>query len=213
MFMVEEQELFRGGLRTVFENAGLSIVGEYRSAAAALEDQENTEEPQPGTVVLCSLTLDGWRELVHRMLLRAPGCPILGVVDAITEEVVMEAMMHGIQSCIDRTLPADQWVERIRNVYDGKISAAQTVVSHPGTARRALMILSEPLDPTGLNPMAPVLSHRERLVLENVAEGVSLDMAAERMGTQEQALHETLESACRKLVERHRLSGVLEQLR
>ena len=211
--VVEEQELFRGGLRTVLEDAGFTVVGEHSSAAAALEKVDQQGGWEPGTVVLCSLTLAGWQELVHHLLLQAPGCPILGVVDEVTEEVAIEALSNGVLGCVDRTLPPEQWIESIRAVRQGKLSPVQTVVRYPGAARHALMVLSQPPDPTGLHPLAPVLGHRERLALGSISEGIPLEVLVERMGVPEQAVHEVLESACRKLVARHRLSGILERVR
>ena len=75
VMLVEEGELFRRGLRTLIEGAGLAVVGEYSSAATVLND---ATELEPRTVVLCSLTQPGWQELVRRLLLRSPDCPILG---------------------------------------------------------------------------------------------------------------------------------------
>ena len=213
MVVVEEQELFRGGLHTVLEGAGFTVVGEYSSAAAALEKVKQGGEWEPGTVVLCSLTLAEWQELVHHLLLQAPGCPIVGIVDEVTEEVAIEALSNGILGCVDRILPPEKWIESIQEVRQGKLSPVQMVVHYPGAARHALMVLSQPTDPTGLHPLAPVLGHRERLALGSISEGVPLEVLVERMGVPEQAVHEVLESACRKLVARHRLLGILDRVR
>ncbi len=211
--VVEEQELFRGGLRTALEGAGLTLIGEYSSPAAALEDERKVGELEPGTVILCSLTLGEWHELVRRLLLQSPGCPILGIVDEVTEEVAIEALSNGILGCMDRTLPPEKWVESVREAHGGKLSPVRTVVLYPGAARHALMLLSRAPDPAGLRPLAPVLGHRERLALAEVSEGVSLDMIVERMGVPKQALNEVLESACRKLVARYRLLEILDRVR
>lgn len=213
VMVVEEQELFRKGLRTALERGGLTVVAEYDSTAAVLESEAKEEELGPGTVVLCSLTLEDWQMLAHHLHLRAPACPVLGMVNQVTDKVAMSALSSGILGFIDRALPLAEWVERIRDVHAGKVSPALMLLQYPATARLALMLLSQPLPPPGLNPLAPVLGHRERLILGNVSEQVPVDVMAQQMGVSEQAVHWVLDSTCHKLVARQRLSGTLEQLR
>ncbi len=211
--VVEEQELFRQGLRTALEDGGLTIVADYDSTAAVLEAEAKEEELEQETVVLCSLTLDGWQRLVRHLLRQTPARPILGVVDQVTDEVAMSALSSGILGFMERTLPQEKWVERIRDVRAGKVSPARMLLQYPATARLILMLLSQPLAPTGLNPLAPVLGHRERMALGSISEEVPVDVMAQRMGVSEQSVHGVLESACHKLVARQQLSGALEQLR
>ena len=211
--LVEEQELFRQGLRTMLTGAGLEVTAEYSSAAAVLPEEGGAQDLEPGTVVFCSLTMPGWQELIGRLLMRLPDCPILGVVDAVTEKVAIEALSHGVLDCLDRTLPLDQWVSSVLEVRAGQISPVQTMVRYPGVARQALMLLSQPPEPAGLQALAPVLSYRERLVLGNLSEGVALEAIGDRMGASEEDVREILKSVCRKLVARHRLVGIWDQVR
>ena len=90
--LVEEQEIFRGGLRTVFESAGLTVALEYSSAHAALENLDAFQELDPRTVVLCSLSLVGWQELVRQLLLQSPDRPILSIVNEVTEEAAVDSL-------------------------------------------------------------------------------------------------------------------------
>ena len=213
MVLIEEQKLFRQGLRSILEGARLTVAGEYGSAAAALEMVGKKEALEPGTVVLCSQTLAGWADLVRRLLLQVPDCPIVGVVDEITEPVVIEAISEGLLSCIDRTVPPEKWIETVQEASDGRLSPVATMVQYPGAARHALMLLSQPLGPDGLQPLGPELGHRERMALSNVSEGVTLEEIVERMGMPEEDLQELLRSTCRKLVARHRLLLTLAQVR
>jgi len=64
-----------------------------------------------------------------------------------------------------------------------------------------------------MQPLAPNLNHRERLALASLSEGVPMDEIVERMGVSEQDLQGMLESTCRKLAARHRLSGTLNRIR
>ncbi|MEE9198658.1 MAG: hypothetical protein V3U26_02550 [Dehalococcoidia bacterium] len=213
VLLVDEQELFRQGLRIALEEAGLTIVGEYSSASAVLGQEGKKGELEPGTVVLCSLTLPGWEELVRRLLLRAPDCAILGVVDQVMEAVAIQSLGSGVLACMERTLPPEEWVESIREVHAGTFSPVKNIIRYPEVARHALMLLSQLPDPIGLQPLAPVLIDRERLALGNISEGVPMDVIVEQMGVPEQTLREVVESAFRKLVARNRLFETLERVR
>ncbi len=94
--MVEEQGLFRSGLRTVLEGAGYAVSREYGTASAALDDEEGLGELEPDTVVLCSMTVEGWEAMVHRLLLQTPELRVVGVVDEVGERSAIEALSHGL---------------------------------------------------------------------------------------------------------------------
>ncbi len=211
--LVEEQAIFRSGLRAVLEGEGFEVVGEYSSPEAALGEEDVLGELEPQTVVLCSLTAEGWEEMAHRLLLQSPDLRIVGVVDAVGEQDAIEALSHGLVACVDRTLTPDQWVDRVTDAQEGRLSASRTMMLYRGAARYALVTLSEPPKARGLEALMPVLSQRERLALANVSEGVPLETIEERMGVSERGLHEVLESACRKLVVRARLEGVVKRAR
>ena len=210
--VVEEQGLFRGGLRTVLEGGGFRLAGEYEGPEAALAD-ESVGELEPGTVVLCSMSVGGWEEMAHRMALQTPESRIVGVVDEVDDGTAMEALSAGMVGCLSRSLSPDEWVERVREAHAGTLSASRTVTRYVGTARQILVSLSQTAEPRGLATLSPQLGHRERLALAGVSEGVSAETIGERMGVTEGGVYEVLESACRKLVVRRRLEGVLERVR
>ncbi|MFQ5880325.1 MAG: hypothetical protein ACE5IZ_09160 [Dehalococcoidia bacterium] len=211
--VIEEHGLFRGGLRTVLEGGGLRLVGEYSSPEAALHDEANLGELEPQTVVLCSRSAEGWRPLAHRLVLQTPECRLVGVADEVTDAAAVEALSHGMVGCVSRSLPPQEWVDTVREAYEGTLSPSRTMTRYQGVARHALVTLSRAPQPEGMAPLAPTLGHRERLALANLSEGVPLETIGERMGLEHQGVHDVLESACRKLVARHRLEGVLERLR
>ena len=211
--LVEEQAIFRSGLRAVLEGEGFEVVGEYSSPDAALSEEDVLGGLEPQTVVLCSLSAEGWEEMAHRLLLQSPDLRIVGVVDAVGERAAIEALSHGLVACVDRTLTPDQWVDRVTEAQEGRLSASRTMMLYRGAARYALVTLSEPPKRRGLEALMPVLSQRERVALANVSEGVPLESIEERMGVSERGIHEVLESACRKLVVRERLEGVVKRAR
>ncbi len=114
---------------------------------------------------------------------------------------------------MERTLPLEQWVQTIRQAHEGTLALRDMVLSNPAVARYVLTTLSQPATPPGLGRLAPVLAHRERLALGSVADGVPLTQAGRQLDIPEQALNDVLESACRKLVARHRLSAILQKVR
>ena len=122
--LVEEQGIFRSGLRAVLEGGGFEVVGEYSSPAAALGEEDVLGELEPQTVVLCSLSAEGWEEMAHRLLLQSPDLRIVGVVDAVGERAAIEALSHGLVACVDRTLTPDQWVDRVTEAQEGRLSAS-----------------------------------------------------------------------------------------
>lgn len=209
--LVDDQALFRKGLRAALENAGFPIVREYSSTVAALEDEVLGGKAEPGTVFLCSLGLEGWQELAGQLLSTAD-CAILGVVDKVTDQVAIEALSNGVLYCLERTQPTERWLEAIREARPGESLSVQMVLGRPRVAQHILMSLPEPPPTDELRPLTPVLVHRERLALSHISEGVPPDQIAQRIGMSEPEVYGVLESARRKLVARHRLLRTLAQL-
>lgn len=211
VLVVEEQELFRKGLRAALEKAGLPVAGEYGSAAAALQAEVLSGKAEPGTVILCSLGIEGWQELVGQAW--ASGCPSLGIVDQVTDQIAIESLSNGVLYCLERRSAAEEWVQTIKEAASGGPLPSRMVLRHPKAAQYILMSLPDTPSGHGLHPLTPVLVHRERLVLSNISEGVLIDHIAQRSGLEEVEAYEALESACLKLVARHRLLKTLAQFR
>lgn len=208
--LVEEQEIFRAGLRAALEGSDVRVIKEY--AAAGLLGEGDASDLEAGTIVLCSLRQKGWQELAHSLRLRDPARSIVGITDQTTDEVAVEAFRWGLVGCIERTLPPEGWIAMLRAVQAGKVLASQVLLQRPAVARYALMVLSEPYGSTGLELLGPTLSQRERRVLANIAEEVPLSQIAERLGLAEEALHDELKWVCGKVDTRVRLSRVLHEL-
>lgn len=208
--LMEEQAIFRAGLRAALQGSEFQLIKEYAAANLLAEDDES--DLDPGAIVLCSLRQKGWQELAQALLLRDPSRFILGIADQTTDEIAVEAFRYGLVECTERTLPPERWIATLRAVHAGKVSAAQALLQRPAVARYALMVLSQPSTPAGVETLDPVLGQRERSVLANLAEEVPVSQIVERLGLSEEALHDALKLVCSKVGARLRLSRVLRQL-
>lgn len=209
--LIEEQQLFRMGLRAAFGSTEIQIVAEFSSTAAALAGMQALEMEEDA-IVLCSLGQRGWQELASRLLLQSPGRKILGIVDQATDEVATEALRHGLLACLDRALPLERWVSNLRDARANRISPGQTLLRRPAVARYALVSLSQPPVRAGLDPLTPTLGHQERLVLANLSEEVPPNLVAERLGLSEEGLKVALDSVFRKVLARSRMTVVHDEL-
>ncbi|MBI4338337.1 MAG: response regulator transcription factor [Chloroflexi bacterium] len=210
--LIEEQEFLRVGLRAALAGSGIQIIKEYSSPTDFLA-QQGARDIGLGTILLCSLHEKAWPNLVQTLLLQATGCPVVGIVDETTDDIATAALVHGLLGCLDRTLPPERWITVLRDISAGQASPAKTLLRRPAVARYALMMLSQPTAPPGIEALEPTLGHQERLMLANLSEEVPFNLVAERIGVSEETLQDALDSVCRKMVAKHRLSETLQRLR
>jgi len=205
--LVDEQHLFRKGLRTALEDAGLIIVGDFCSEE---EIYPWMEEMPLDVVAICSLSLPHWNYLVRNLLLRQPGTAVIGIVDQPAENTAREALMEGISLCMSREQPLTEWIAGIIEAWSGQVKPEKTICQHPSLAQYALLYLSQPVGVGTAGSIGPELNTHESQVLRSLSEGIPLSQIADGLGVGVDTVNNVLRSVCKKLVMRRQLQVLLE---
>ena len=177
-----ERPLLAVGVRELLRRSGLEaeprVVG-----PAALADSVQPEETW--LIVLDSEGPLFWDDL-DKARLRAPGSRFVICGGAITPELVLAAMEHGLDGVISTRLPESEATEALVRICHGE---------------RQFRFQ----DRMEMRPPEPApLSHRERLVLAMVAEGLRNRQIAAAMGTSEDSVKVHIHRLLRKTGTRRR---------
>ena len=79
LFLADEQELYRQGLRQdLSRQAGIEVLGEAATGEEALAQLESLP---PEVVVVCSFTLPGFSHLVRQVQRRVPSAAIVALAE------------------------------------------------------------------------------------------------------------------------------------
>ena len=163
VLLVDDHHLFRTGLRTQLEEAGVDVVGEAQTGAAALAEIRSTAPD----VVVMDLNMPGITgvEAIRQIAIFAPRSRVLVLTASDEDADVMDAIVAGACGYL---LKDASIIELLAGI---KAAAAGESLVSPAIAAKVLQRLRE----TNLEPReeaAPSqLSDREMQVLRLIASG------------------------------------------
>ena len=163
VLLVDDHQLFRSGIRAQLEEAGVDVVGEAQTGAAALSEIRVTAPD----VVVMDLNMPGISgvEAIRQMATFAPRSRVLVLTASDEDADVMDAIMAGACGYLLKDASITELLAGIRAAAEG-----ESLVS-PAIAAKVLQRLRE----KGLEPReeaAPSqLSDREMQVLRLIASG------------------------------------------
>jgi DNA-binding NarL/FixJ family response regulator len=164
--IVDDEELFRSGLRMVVDSRpGLDVVGEAADGAAAVSV---VREQQPD-VVLMDVQMPHVNGIEATKRIVALGLPtrVLMLTTFGMERYVVESLRAGASGFLLKTTPADELAAGISVVARGESLLA------PSILRRLLAEWTEQWRPAEHDPRLDRLTDREREVLRLIGRGLS----------------------------------------
>lgn len=204
VMVVDDHELFRGGLVALLEQRGIQVVGETALASDALA-QVSERKPD---VVLMDLGMPGMSgiEATRHLTTAAPSVHVLVLTVAADDQHVMDALLAGACGYLLKDAPIDQIVEGIRAATRG-----QSLIS-PRIASRLVRRLLEPLQ-TEPAVTDSELTPRQLEVLELVARGIDNQEIAKALFLSEHTVKNHVSSILLKLQVENRIQAAVRAVR
>ncbi len=162
VLLVDDNDLFRQGLRTLLEHERVDVVGEARTGAEALAEIGSL---QPDVVVM-DLSMPGMSgvEAIRQMAAIAPLARVLVLTSSHEDADVVDAVMSGACGYLVKDSSIDDLLAGIRAAANG-----ESLIS-PAIAAKVLQLIRT----GGTRPEEPTLSmltDREMQVLKLIAGG------------------------------------------
>jgi DNA-binding NarL/FixJ family response regulator len=196
LFIADEQALFRQGLAHK-----LSLYPDLEVLGVAASEEEAMAALQglpPCVMVVCSLTLSPFQDLLRRVRRQLPSASILAVADASNPEAIFQAASSGAQALLSRSTPAESWAKTISEVNCGGHPIDRDLAD-PRVARRLLGKFQELSSQPGLASILTTLATREADLLRSLAQGTPLEEIGQSLQAATQDLRRYLTSIRRKL--------------
>jgi DNA-binding NarL/FixJ family response regulator len=198
VFLVDDHEVVRQGLRTLLEESGLTVVGEASTAAEAVPRIVAT---QPKVAVLDVQLPDGTGiDVCREIRSRLPETSCLMLTSFDDDEALFAAIMAGASGYLLKQIRGLQLVEAVQ-----RVSRGESLLDPKVTTRVLERLRSGPKQ----DPRLASLTDQERRILDLIAEGLTNRQIGTRLGLAEKTVKNYVSSLLAKIGMRSRTQAAL----
>jgi two-component system, NarL family, nitrate/nitrite response regulator NarL len=197
--LLDNHPLFRRGIHDALAGTKLSIVAE----GEATEDAAQTALKEKPEIVL--MDIDGEGEgirLAERILLNLTSGKVVILTASSDEEDIAEALRIGVHGYILKGVGAIELVTALEGIFDG-----QPYITPALATRLLLRDKGQSLRPSKDKEL--VFTARDKQVLGHLAEGLTNEEIAERLGLNTRTIKHYLTGVFRKMRVRNRVEAVV----
>ena len=198
VFLVDDHEVVRQGLRTLLEESGLTVVGEASTAAEAVPRVLAT---RPNVAVLDVQLPDGTGiDVCREIRSRLPETACLMLTSFDDDEALFAAIMAGAAGYLLKQIRGLQLVEAVQ-----RVSRGESLLDPKVTTRVLERLRSGPKQ----DPRLASLTDQERRILDLIAEGLTNRQIGSRLGLAEKTVKNYVSSLLAKIGMRSRTQAAL----
>jgi DNA-binding NarL/FixJ family response regulator len=204
VIVVDDHELFRGGVIGLLQERGIEVVGEAGLAADGIR-QAAAIGP---CVVLMDLNLPGMSgvEATQRLTAVAPLARVLVLTVFVDDQHVIDALLAGACGYVLKDAPIEQIIEGIRAAARGESSIS------PRVASRLVRRLREP-DEIEPSAMEEPLTPRELEVLELLTRGLDNSEIAQALYLSQHTVKNHVSTILMKMEVENRIQAAVRAVR
>lgn len=215
VIIVDEQPLFREGIRATLERMGdCVILGESTDATDVLE-MARASNPDVALIDAGLVTSDPL-EIARQLRHIAPRMAIIILTPSEDEERLFQSIKVGAAAYYTRNITPDELAEAVRKVSHGEYLINDDVLSKPQLASRVLKSFRELTveeEDNGTRDLYSPLSSREVEILDYIARGNSNKEIAKSLKISDQTVKNHITSILKKLSVNDRTAAVVHALR
>jgi len=215
VIIVDEQPLFREGIRATLERMGdCVILGESTDAVEVLE-MARVSNPDVALIDAGLISSDPL-EIARQMRHVAPRMAIIILTPSEDEERLFQSIKVGAAAYYTRGITPDELAEAVRKVSHGEYLINDDVLSKPQLASRVLKSFRELTveeEDNGTRDLYSPLSSREVEILDYIARGNSNKEIAKSLKISDQTVKNHITSILKKLSVNDRTAAVVHALR
>ncbi|HZT98180.1 MAG TPA: response regulator transcription factor [Ktedonobacteraceae bacterium] len=215
VIIVDEQPLFREGIRAALERMGdCLVIGESTDATDILE-LARTGNPDVA-LIDAGLTASDPLDIARQARHLAPRMAIIMLTPSEDEERLFQSIKVGAAAYYTRNITAEELTDAVRKVSQGEYLINDDVLSKPQLASRVLKsfreLTVEEEDSENKDSYSP-LSSREVEILDYIARGNSNKEIAKSLKISDQTVKNHITSILKKLSVSDRTAAVVHALR
>ncbi len=215
VIIVDEQPLFRKGIRYTLERMGDCIILGESTDAAEIFELARTSAPDVALIDAGLSSADSL-EIARQMRHLAPHMAIIILTPSEDEERLFQAIKVGAAAYYTRNITSEELTDAVRKVSRGEYLINDDVLSKPQLASRVLKSFRELAveeEDTATKDLYSPLSSREVEILDYIARGNSNKEIAKSLKISDQTVKNHITSILKKLSVNDRTAAVVHALR
>ena len=213
--IVDEQPLFRQGIRCTLEHMGdCTLIGDSTDAEEILE-LVRAGNPDVAVIDAGLLSTDPL-EIARQMRHLSPHMAIIILTPSEDEERLFQSIKVGAAAYYTRNISVEELIEAVRKVSVGEYLINDDVLSKPQLASRVLKSFRELAveeETSSTKDLYSPLSSREVEILDYIARGNSNKEIAKSLKISDQTVKNHITSILKKLSVNDRTAAVVHALR
>ncbi len=214
VIIIDEQPLFREGIRATLEQMGsCEVIGEPTDAVDVLEIAR-TYNPDVA-LIDAGLTTSDPLEIARQMRHMVPRMAIIILTPSEDEERLFQSIKVGAAAYTSRNITKEELVETVRRVSQGEYLIRDDVLAKPQLASRVLKSFREVMveeEEDSQKDLYSPLSSREIEILDYIARGNSNKEIAKSLKISDQTVKNHITSILKKLSVNDRTAAVVHAL-
>lgn len=216
VIIIDEQPLFREGIRATLERMGDCVIIGQSTDAADVFEIARTGSPDVA-LIDAGLTSSDPLEIARQTRHIAPRMAIIILTPSEDEERLFQSIKVGAAAYYSRNITPDELMDAVRKVSHGEYLINDDVLSKPQLASRVLKsfreLTVEDDDGASTKDLYSPLSTREVEILDYIARGNSNKEIAKSLKISDQTVKNHITSILKKLSVNDRTAAVVHALR
>ncbi len=202
VLVADDHSLFRDGITSLLQAAGLEVVGQASDGRTAI-DAAMRLRPD---LVLMDITMPNMSglEALREIKQRVPGVRVVMLTVSEDDADLLEAIRSGAEGYLSKSLDGNKFVDMLDALQHGRAAMTRK------TTAQLLRGLADPPPPPSPNPS---LTRREIELLRLVAEGNSNKHIAQSLSVSENTVKYHMRNIMHKLGAQNRTEAVTQATR
>ena len=214
IMIIDEQELFRAGVRQVLAKQPDIHILDYSPSPDTMHLIEST---MPDVILLgCQFSVHSNLSLAEQISRQFPNSKVVVLTPDPDDEELFAVIKSSAVACINKSASADMLVDTIKKASAGEYPINELAMTRPKVASQVLRRFEEMISSENNNLPTAVfapLTQREIQILSYIAEGNTNKQIAKCLNISEQTIKNHISSILRKLNANDRAHAVTMAIR
>ncbi|HEY4599744.1 MAG TPA: response regulator transcription factor [Cerasibacillus sp.] len=213
--LVDKSLLYRDSLKVLFDTIGSPKLVAYAPTFEQLNDLYKKEEREPFDILLVEIGDKPIYSIhsIKRMVEKNPNLNIIVLTEETEDIYAVYSIRAGVKGYVLKTMGFSALLEAIQHVYDGNFYFNDDILKNVIYDYQDKYLNNGEKEEVESHMASPILSRREREVLELIIDGKTNSEIAQALAIKEVTVKNHVYNLMQKMNVEHRTGAVLKAIK